>query len=99
MGLALLCLSLLLFSGIFNTVVYYHPNYATNPDLYYPLVILPTLLELCILAVPRLMAKIGLGQRYEAWVEETHGGGATGSLPVSESGSEGKSGKSKESTT
>lgn len=92
-GLTLACVSLLTMSSIFNTVAFYHPRYAINPDLYYPLVILPTLLELCIILYPKLMAKISLGSRYEDWVEEQKG--PVQKLPLSESDLENKSEQSK----
>eukprot|EP00887_Chlorella_sp_A99_P003495 scaffold7.g3495.t1 len=74
--LTFLCGCLLLFSLVFRVVCIYRPQYDTNPCLYYPLIALPQLLQLAICCVPRLMARMGMAARYEAWQADALGGGA-----------------------
>jgi hypothetical protein len=65
--LALLWTSLGMVVIIFKVVGIYHMQFNTNPNLYFPLQVLPQLLALCIVSYPRLMARMGMGARYEEW--------------------------------
>lgn len=68
--ITLLCCCLLLISVIFNIISLYEVKYITNPNLYYPLIVLPTLLEQVIITIPHLLARIGLASRYDAFRKE-----------------------------
>ena len=67
MGLTLVCDLLVALATSFRVVGIYHPEFATNNNLFYTLVVLPQLAELCILCMPRLMARMSMAGRYEEW--------------------------------
>lgn len=75
-AVALLAVLLLDIAAIFNVVALYHPDYTKNPSLWYPLVAMPPLIELCIMSWPRLLPRVAMGSRYDAWVveQDTAGG-------------------------
>jgi hypothetical protein len=57
-------------AAIFNIVALYHPEFVTNPNLWYPLIAMPPMLELCLISWPRLLPRAALGSRYDAWLAE-----------------------------
>jgi hypothetical protein len=69
--ISLLCCLLLLIAVIFSLVAFYQPyRYARNPNFYYTLIVLPALIEQVIVTIPRLLARVALGSRYDAFCKE-----------------------------
>ena len=71
---------------IFRVVSIYHPRFADNPDLFYPLQVLPELLYVVALLWPNLMVHVGMAGNYDAFQESVRAGekwqGAPGGGPV-----------------
>ncbi|GAX79544.1 hypothetical protein CEUSTIGMA_g6985.t1 [Chlamydomonas eustigma] len=73
-GIMAIASLLLLWSAAFRVrSTYVDPSLMVNERLYYPLQVLPELLQIMLWAVPGLMHRAGLGNGYEAWYELTHG--------------------------
>lgn len=51
-----------------------NPISATNPALYFPLVVLPEFVELFTICIPRLLAKMGMAAKYPTWQAQQFGG-------------------------
>ncbi|GAB4824024.1 hypothetical protein N2152v2_011070 [Parachlorella kessleri] len=67
-ALQLLC-ALLQLATIFRVVSIYHPRFADNPDLFYPLQVLPELLYVVVLLWPNLMVRVGMAGNYTSFKE------------------------------
>lgn len=63
--ISLICILLLFFANTFTLVSVYHSQFFTDPNLYYPLVALPVLIEQAIVSIPFLLAKVGMASRYD----------------------------------
>ena len=68
--ISLLCCCLLLLPVVFGVVSLYNSKYVLNPNYFYPLSILPALIEQVIITIPRLLARIGLASRYDEFCKE-----------------------------
>ena len=86
----LLCGCLLLISVTIRVVALYKPQYSNNPDLLYPLEMLPELLDMLILCIPRLMARIALGPVYTKWQAAALGGASGASKDAEAAADDGK---------
>jgi hypothetical protein len=63
----------------------YHSGFADNEHAFYSVQVLPELLEVLLLLVPKLMPRAALGRGFQRWWASTHGGLATdGSLSEAE---------------
>jgi hypothetical protein len=69
---SLYCCLLLWIAVLFSLLaIYYHKKFALDPNYYYPLIVLPGLIEQIIVTIPlRLVARIGLGSGYDAFCKD-----------------------------
>jgi hypothetical protein len=68
-GVTLALALVLAFVAILKSVALYEPQYNQDQALYYPLLVLPQLIELGALCWPRLLARLAMGARYVEWQE------------------------------
>lgn len=68
--ISIICCILLFISITFNVISTYHSKFVLNPDFYYPLIVLPALIEQLIITIPRLLAKIAMAARYDEFCQE-----------------------------
>lgn len=66
-------LLLLCFSAAARVRALYQPSVSTNDHLYYPLIVLPELLQQLLTSVPTLLHRTGLADSYAGWRTATWG--------------------------
>jgi sterol desaturase/sphingolipid hydroxylase (fatty acid hydroxylase superfamily) len=67
--LTLLCMALDAMAAGSRVADLYHPQVFLNPNLFFPLVVLPEMLEIIIMSVPFLLARMALGAGYSRHME------------------------------
>lgn len=71
--LTLVCILLDIMAAGSRVADLYHPQVFLNPNLFFPLVVLPELLEVIILSVPYLCPQMALGAGYSKHMELAFG--------------------------